>query len=611
MKMRSFSIRVFIVFLITVLIMASSMVIRTQPKETVDYEDVEDEIYTASDQDMSRPTRAGEPWPMYLNNPKHTSYTTSFGPTINEYSWYSSTGGSTYSSPCLADGRVFIGADEAMNCYYENNGTLAWRTYTIEPVTGTFGVCSSPAYSDGYIYFGGDRIYCLYANNGTIKWRVDDPGNYKHGDGSPTVANGKVFIGGSDRKLYCIDQYTGEVLWKFQTLSSGLDNWGLYAAPAYSNGHVYLSACDGYLYQIKENQPTATATANNTFDMAYASYFSPLIVNDRIYVGCGYDTAKDVNRLYCLYESNLTKIWEFYPGYPVSFFCSAGYYNGRIYVGSISDSNSGNLFCLDATGGGGVTTVIWQYNIHSTWSSPAVTNNRLYIGSKDNFIYCFNLTQTPGLEDYLWRFDTQGDVDATAAISNGRAFVGTHGNGGRLYCFGSYVEPPPGSYTILKKGWNLVSVPWVQTDQDLNDVLGSISGSYDAVQWLDLNKDWKHYKKGEPYGNDLNLINEKMGFWIHITQSGDTIFYYNGTEPTENQIITLYPGWNMVGYPSLSSHDRTKGLNNLTFDVDVNAIWTYNATAQKWIGLGPSDHFEPGRGYYIHAISKCEWEVPL
>jgi outer membrane protein assembly factor BamB len=551
---------------------------------------------------------------MHLNNPQHTSYTTAFGPSTNEVLWDNSTGGITYSSPCIADGNVFIGADEAMNCYYENNGTLAWRTYTIQPVTGTFGVACSPAYSNGYIYFGGDRIYCLYANNGTIKWRVDDPGNYKHGDGSPTVANSKVFIGGSDRKLYCIDQYTGDVLWTFQTSSSGSDNWGLYAAPAVSNGHVFLAACDGYLYQINETQPTSIATANNTFNMAYASYFSPLVVNGRVYVGCGYETANTVNRLYCLYESNLTKIWEFYPGYPICFFCSAGYYNGRIYVGSINNSNSGKLFCLDATGSGGTTTITWQYNIHNTWSTPAITNNRLYIGSKDNHVYCFNLSQTPDSEDFLWQFDTQGDVDSSCGISDGKVYVGSHGNGGRLYCFGSSFVPTPGSFTTLKQGWNLVSVPWVQTDQDIDKVLASIGGYYDAVQWYDItdtNDPWKHHKVGKPFGNDLSYINEIMGFWIHITQPGDTIFLYNGTQPTSNQTITLHPGWNLIGYPSLTNYNRTVGLNKLTFGTHVDSIWTYIAATQEWEEIGPSDYFEIGRGYWVYAKVKCTWEVPL
>ncbi|UCE38237.1 MAG: right-handed parallel beta-helix repeat-containing protein [Thermoplasmata archaeon] len=173
---------------------------------------------------------------------------------------------------------------------------------------------------------------------------------------------------------------------------------------------------------------------------------------------------------------------------------------------------------------------------------------------------------------------------------------------------------PIENYTLLKRGWNLISLPLIQNNQNLTKVLESIDGYYDAVQWYnitDTNDPWKHYKVGKPYGNDLSQINETMGFWIHITQPGDTIFLYNGTQPTVSQTITLHPGWNQVGYPSLRSYNRTEGLNNLTFDQEVDSILTYDAATQKWKVISSSDYFEIGRGYYIHAKTKCEWEVPL
>jgi len=177
-----------------------------------------------------------------------------------------------------------------------------------------------------------------------------------------------------------------------------------------------------------------------------------------------------------------------------------------------------------------------------------------------------------------------------------------------------YTYKPLENYSVLKQGWNLISVPFIQKEQNLIKVLEMIDGYYDAVQWFDnsdRNDQWKHYKVGKPFGNDLSKINETMGFWIHITQLGDTIFLYNGTQPIVNQTINLHPGWNMVGYPSLSNYNRTVGLNNLTFNTHIDSIWTFNAATQKWKEIGLSDYFEIGRGYWIHAKTKCEWEVPL
>ncbi|UCG69311.1 MAG: right-handed parallel beta-helix repeat-containing protein [Thermoplasmata archaeon] len=170
------------------------------------------------------------------------------------------------------------------------------------------------------------------------------------------------------------------------------------------------------------------------------------------------------------------------------------------------------------------------------------------------------------------------------------------------------------NHTILKQGWNLISIPLIQEEQNLDSVLDSIDGMYDAVQSyhiIDTNDPWKHNRVGKLPKNDLSELNETMGFWIHITQLGDTIFVYNGSQPSENQAITLYNGWNLVGYPSLSNKKRKAGLNNLDFGSDVDAIWTYNATSQKWKEITASDYFEVGRGYWVHSKVTKPWIVPL
>jgi parallel beta-helix repeat protein len=168
---------------------------------------------------------------------------------------------------------------------------------------------------------------------------------------------------------------------------------------------------------------------------------------------------------------------------------------------------------------------------------------------------------------------------------------------------------------LLYEGWNLISIPFIQTETNLGTVLNSIKGSYDAVQWYnvsDTSDPWKHNSTKKPsHLNDLNDIHHMMGFWIHITQPGGILFQYTGIQPIENQTITLNPSWNLVGYPSLISYNRTQGLNNITFGTDVDSIWTYNAATKKWEELSPSDYFEVGRGYWVHSKVTKTWIVPL
>lgn len=172
-----------------------------------------------------------------------------------------------------------------------------------------------------------------------------------------------------------------------------------------------------------------------------------------------------------------------------------------------------------------------------------------------------------------------------------------------------------GTILNLSRGWNLISIPVVLSDININTILQSIDGQYNAVQWFnasDSSDKWKHYHVSKPsHMNDLLVLNHTMGFWVHITDPGGTSLVLNGPKPSVLQNITLHQGWNLVGYPSLSNKNRTNALNNLTFDMHVDSIWTFNAGTQKWDEIKENDYFEVGRGYWIHAKSDHVWEVPL
>jgi hypothetical protein len=168
---------------------------------------------------------------------------------------------------------------------------------------------------------------------------------------------------------------------------------------------------------------------------------------------------------------------------------------------------------------------------------------------------------------------------------------------------------------FLHPGWNLISLPFIQSNTSLTSLLASIQGECDAVQWYNATDEkdhWKHYQIGKSSQlNDLDDISHTIGFWIHITNPFGTYFRFDGMKPIQNQTITLHPGWNMVGYPSLTSYNITKGLNKINFTIEVDAIWTFDSLTQKWEHLDEFDYFEPGKGYYIHSKIETTWEVPL
>jgi hypothetical protein len=165
----------------------------------------------------------------------------------------------------------------------------------------------------------------------------------------------------------------------------------------------------------------------------------------------------------------------------------------------------------------------------------------------------------------------------------------------------------------LEEGWNLVSLPLVRSETDLESVLSSIHDNYDSVQWFDSNDPydpWKHHNSCKVFGNDLSGIDDKMGLWVHITNPGGATLICYGETNSANPTISLKNGWNLVGYPSLSCSLRTAGLNNQEYGVNINRIQWFDSVTESWYDMGPDDLFVPGRGYWIHSKSDCQWEVP-
>jgi parallel beta-helix repeat protein len=173
---------------------------------------------------------------------------------------------------------------------------------------------------------------------------------------------------------------------------------------------------------------------------------------------------------------------------------------------------------------------------------------------------------------------------------------------------------PIGDGIYLYQGWNLVSIPFIQPDTDLEMVLNPIEGSYDAVQWYDTSDSidkWKDFHISKPFPDELDNLNHTIGFWIHVTEPDGVLFEFLGTQPIQNQNITIQKGWNLVGYPSLSRYNRSNGLNNIGFGTEVDAVQWYDSASKSWHLMGDNDIFIPGKGYWVHSKVDTVWDVPL
>ena len=75
-----------------------------------------------------------------------------------------------------------------------------------------------------------------------LVWKFKTDGMVKS---SPAVADGVVYVGSGDGRLYALDARTGEEKWSFKT------DGGVASSPAVAGGVVYFGSTDGYLYAVR------------------------------------------------------------------------------------------------------------------------------------------------------------------------------------------------------------------------------------------------------------------------------------------------------------------------------------------------------------------------
>lgn len=114
---------------------------------------------------------------------------------------------------------------------------------------------------------------------------------------------------------------------------------------------------------------------------------------------------------------SLAEMWNYQTGSAV--YSSPAVVNGVVYVGSEDQ----NIYALDANTG----AVIWSYLTgYAVYSSPAVDNGVVYVGA---LYYVYALDASTGT--LIWNYPTGGLVQSSPAVANGIVYVG--GGDGYLY----------------------------------------------------------------------------------------------------------------------------------------------------------------------------------
>ena len=380
--------------------------------------------------------------------------------------WTYETGAGISSSPAVADGKVFIGSfDGYLYCLDVEDGHQLWN-FSI----GQY-VESSPAYYDGKVYTGSDNghFYCIDAETGQQIWNASD-GNGEYdpfitGSGqmnirsSPIVYDGKVYVGGGTTGIfYCFNAETGQEIWHYSTGAT------ITSSAAVADGYVYIFSgrtSGNNFFKFSVDSTTGTPVnswsipvsyGSGTFLRSYPHSYTPVVVGDRIYIGCpqGYLVCINANTGAQIYATpadyvgqttenphgsllyydgtiyapagptveaanadNGQPIWTAWGSWMV--FCSTSLATDSILGGPVvyCGSEAGSMTCWDAATG---EPISWYTTEGPTESTPAIYDGKLIFGSADNKVYCF--------EDPVYEEDTSPKMQI--GLSRESLYVDSH-----------------------------------------------------------------------------------------------------------------------------------------------------------------------------------------
>lgn len=235
------------------------------------------------------------------------------------------------SSPTVANDRVYVGAlDNNTYCLNATDGSIVWQYETHGYITST------PAVADGAVYVvaqepNSGALYKLNANTGSVIWKHVIPyepvfigGTDMHA--SPTVAGGMVYVASDASAYYGINAATGETMWSYKDPEAAEF---IICSPIYVNGRVFI--VDKFSIVCLNAFDGSVVWTSFTGDELYVS---PTYADNKLYV------VTDERNIWVLNATDGQKLGLF--TMDSNSWSAPSIYEGRVYVGS----NDWNVYCL-------------------------------------------------------------------------------------------------------------------------------------------------------------------------------------------------------------------------------------------------------------------------
>lgn len=202
---------------------------------------------------------------------------------------------------------------------------------------------------------------------------------------TPAIFQNKIYFGSGDGYLYCLDEYSGNLLWKYRTEGS------VTSSPVISNNKIYFSSKDGFLYCVHASDGKQQWKFSLGEDLFYRWEFdyymsSPAILDGVVYIGSG-----DGN-LYAVNSENGKFLWKYFTGARIR--STPAIADGVLYFGDFA----GKLYALNLktqkpkwifeTDGLKIRIEDFVFDRAALISSPTIYGNAVLVGSREGCMYC-------------------------------------------------------------------------------------------------------------------------------------------------------------------------------------------------------------------------------
>ena len=347
-------------------------------------------------------------WPIFRGDPALSGIAQDSVPDNLSLLWSFDTESYIISSPVIGIESVYIGSTDGK--VYSLDLLKGQEIWTFD--TGD-DIEASPLLLDEAVYIGNlsGEFFCLDALSGQERWRYKCDSSIYGSANWARIAKDqqtRILVGSYDNRMYCFDSVSGELIWVYET-----ENF-INGAPSTDGTHIIFGGCDEILHIV------SVSDGSKIGEVWAGSYIpgSPALLDNRAYLG-HYDNqvvAIDLieKKILWIYED------ETHPG---PFFSSPAVTEDRVVIGS----RDGYLHCMGRERG----EKLWEFQTFDEIDgSPVVSNDKVIFGSIDGRLYIVDLERG----EKIWSYEIGAAIIGAPAVAGG--FVVTGAEDGRVYAFG-------------------------------------------------------------------------------------------------------------------------------------------------------------------------------